>query len=110
MFFSKRAFNALSSCSRCSGDKFFLLLFTVCGVVAFISQSPAATRKAVNPGAEGRIHFRSVAYWREYPTIVDDAWSSDPGRTDNEFTRSYNARCSLVRIPEPTTALCQSTG
>src|SRR6266852_5417655 len=27
MFFSKRAFNALSSSSRCSGDKAFLLLF-----------------------------------------------------------------------------------
>src|SRR5438876_10364820 len=26
MFFSKRAFNALSSCSRCSGDKSLLLL------------------------------------------------------------------------------------
>src|SRR5947207_8540845 len=40
MFFSKRAFNALSSSSRCSGDKSFLLLlmfraFVVLIVVAF---------------------------------------------------------------------------
>src|SRR5437870_9289134 len=36
MFFSKRAFNALSSSSRCSGDKFFLLLLTFRALVVFI--------------------------------------------------------------------------
>src|SRR5438876_6430484 len=36
MFFSKRAFNALSSSSRCSGDKFFLLLLMFRALVAFI--------------------------------------------------------------------------
>src|SRR5580704_11311822 len=36
MFFSKRACNALSSCSRCSGDKFFLLLFMFRPLVGLI--------------------------------------------------------------------------
>src|SRR5207244_12990393 len=36
MFFSKRAFHALSSCSHCSGDKPFLLLLMFLVVVAFI--------------------------------------------------------------------------
>src|SRR5437773_10672258 len=36
MFFSKRAFNALSSSSRCSGDKFFLLLLMFRALVALI--------------------------------------------------------------------------
>src|SRR5438034_8981191 len=36
MFFSKRAFNALSSCSHCSGDKPFLLLLMFLAVVALI--------------------------------------------------------------------------
>src|SRR5260370_34561526 len=36
MFFSKRAFNALSSSSRCSGDKSFLLLLMFRALVAFI--------------------------------------------------------------------------
>src|SRR6516164_2688333 len=36
MFFSKRAFNALSSSSRCSGDKSFLLLLTFRALVALI--------------------------------------------------------------------------
>src|SRR6266480_5024279 len=36
MFFSKRAFHALSSCSHCSGDKPFLLLLMFLAVVALI--------------------------------------------------------------------------
>src|SRR6202049_4681210 len=36
MFFSKRAFNALSSSSRCSGDKSSLLLFMFRALVALI--------------------------------------------------------------------------
>src|SRR6266480_2198163 len=36
MFFSKRAFNALSSSARCSGDKSFLLLFMFRALVALI--------------------------------------------------------------------------
>src|SRR2546429_8700313 len=36
MFFSKRAFNALSSSSRCSGDKSFLLLLMFRAFVALI--------------------------------------------------------------------------
>src|SRR5882762_10947531 len=36
MFFSKRAFNILSSSSRCSGDKSFLLLFMFRALVAVI--------------------------------------------------------------------------
>src|SRR5882762_1265469 len=36
MFFSKRAFNALSSSSRCSGDKSFLLPLVFCALVALI--------------------------------------------------------------------------
>src|SRR5580692_7756794 len=36
MFFSKRDCNALSSCSRCFGDKSFLLLLMFRAVVAFI--------------------------------------------------------------------------
>src|SRR5215831_9414675 len=36
MFFSKRAFNALSSSSRCSGDKSFLLLLMFRVLVALI--------------------------------------------------------------------------
>src|SRR3989442_11833802 len=36
MFFSKRAFNALSSSSRCSGDKSFLLLLMFRALVALI--------------------------------------------------------------------------
>src|SRR6267378_6284132 len=36
MFFSKRAFNALNSASRCSGDKSFLLLLMYRAVVALI--------------------------------------------------------------------------
>src|ERR1700720_2131026 len=36
IFFSKRAFNALSSSSRCSGDKFFLLLSMFRALVALI--------------------------------------------------------------------------
>src|SRR4029077_17007870 len=36
MFFSKRAFNALSSSSRCSGDKSFLLLLIFRALVALI--------------------------------------------------------------------------
>src|SRR5712671_6103955 len=36
MLFSKRAFNALSSSSRCSGDKSFLLLLTFRALVALI--------------------------------------------------------------------------
>jgi hypothetical protein len=36
MFFSKRAFNALSSSSRCSGDKSFLLLLMFRALVAVI--------------------------------------------------------------------------
>src|SRR5437773_1574643 len=36
MFFSKRAFNALSSASRCSGDKSFLLLLMFRALVALI--------------------------------------------------------------------------
>src|SRR5438445_13402843 len=36
MFFSKRAFNALSSSSRCSGDKPFLLLLMFRALVALI--------------------------------------------------------------------------
>src|SRR3989454_1519526 len=36
MFFSKRAFNALSSSSRCSGDKSFLLLFMFRALVALM--------------------------------------------------------------------------
>src|SRR6184192_977899 len=36
MFFSKRAFNALSSSSRCAGDKSFLLLLMFCALVALI--------------------------------------------------------------------------
>src|SRR5205807_2273909 len=36
MFFSKRAFNALSSCSRCSGDESFLLLLMFRALVALI--------------------------------------------------------------------------
>src|SRR5579864_6664254 len=36
MFFSKRAFNALSSCSRCSGDKSFLLLLMFRAVVLIV--------------------------------------------------------------------------
>src|SRR6266513_1748505 len=36
MFFSKRAFNALSSSSRCSGDKSFLLLLMVRALVALM--------------------------------------------------------------------------
>src|SRR6202158_1246624 len=40
MFFSKRAFNALSSSSRCSGDKSFLLLLMFRALVALIVVSP----------------------------------------------------------------------
>src|ERR1700726_4655393 len=36
MFFSKRAFNALSSSARCSGDKSFLLLLMFRALVALI--------------------------------------------------------------------------
>src|SRR5436853_3759220 len=36
MFSSKRAFNALSSCSRCSGDESFLLLLMFRALVALI--------------------------------------------------------------------------
>src|ERR1700737_4809665 len=36
MFFSKRAFNALSSSSRCSGDKSFLLLLKSDAFIALI--------------------------------------------------------------------------
>src|SRR5437868_13742698 len=36
MFFSKRAFNALSSSLRCSGDKALLLLFVFRALVALI--------------------------------------------------------------------------
>src|SRR5207247_8140526 len=36
MFFSKRAFNALSSSARCSGDKSFLLLFMFRALVALL--------------------------------------------------------------------------
>src|ERR1700716_2698567 len=36
MFFSKRAFNALSSSSRCSGDKSFLLVLMFRALVALI--------------------------------------------------------------------------
>src|SRR5258708_6852572 len=36
MFFSKRAFNALSSSSRCSGDKSFLVLLMFRALVALI--------------------------------------------------------------------------
>jgi len=36
MFFSKRAFNALSSSSRCSGDKSFLLLLMFRALIALI--------------------------------------------------------------------------
>src|SRR5438552_3982833 len=36
MFFSKRAFNALSSSSRCSGDKFVLLLLMFRALVGLI--------------------------------------------------------------------------
>src|ERR1700693_1989057 len=36
MFFSKRAFNALSSSSRCSGDKSFLLLLMFRALVALM--------------------------------------------------------------------------
>jgi hypothetical protein len=36
MFFSKRAFNALSSSSRCSGDKSFLLLLMLRALIALI--------------------------------------------------------------------------
>src|SRR5205807_10566724 len=39
MFFSKRAFNALSSSSRCSGDKSFLLLLVFRALVALIVAS-----------------------------------------------------------------------
>src|SRR5216684_7433006 len=40
MFFSKRAFNALSSSSRCSGDKSFLLLLMFRALVALIVVFP----------------------------------------------------------------------
>src|SRR6267378_5552000 len=36
MFFSKRAFNALRSCSHCSGDKAFLFLSMLGALVALI--------------------------------------------------------------------------
>src|SRR5512140_3881291 len=36
MFFSKRAFNALSRSSRCPGDRFFLLLLAFRALVAVI--------------------------------------------------------------------------
>jgi hypothetical protein len=41
MFFSKRAFNALSSSSRCAGDKSFLLLLMFRALVALIVVAPA---------------------------------------------------------------------
>src|ERR1700757_685330 len=43
MFFSKRAFNALSSSSRCSGDKSFLLLLMFRALVALIVVAPRAS-------------------------------------------------------------------
>src|SRR6266699_6625911 len=44
MFFSKRAFNALSSSSRCSGDKSFLLLLMFRALVALIALIVVASR------------------------------------------------------------------
>src|SRR2546425_879588 len=36
MFFSKKGFNAFSSCLRCSGDESFFLFFMFCALVALI--------------------------------------------------------------------------
>src|SRR5579864_7358453 len=65
MFFSKRAFNALSSSSRCSGDKSFLLLLAFRSLVAFIvvaSRVSYLFRCAPPPGFFFGLSLRSYQF------------------------------------------------
>lgn len=95
MFFSKRALKVLSSCSRCSDDKFFLLLLAFRGVIAFVSQSPVSDTKS----PQSR-HTRAHSPWRlscmrEYLTIV--AWRTSVVRLNGTPLEGRAVQPKLTR-------------
>src|ERR1035438_2918334 len=80
MFFSKRAFNARSSCSRCSGDKSFLLRLMVRALVASI---------VVTSRVSYRLH-RCAATWVFCPHVFALLSSS---RSLHLFRRTVTLDC-----------------
>src|SRR5580700_6642406 len=62
MFFSKRAFNALSSSSRCSGDKSFLLLLRFRALVALIVVASRLLLRCAPPHAGVGLSLRSYQF------------------------------------------------
>src|SRR5579863_2704548 len=62
MFFSKRALNALSSSSRCSGDKSFLLLLRFRALVALIVIDPRVLLRCTPPRGFFGLSLRSYQF------------------------------------------------
>src|SRR5438552_2775851 len=72
MFFSKRAFNALSSSSRCSGDSFFLLLLMLLILLYYLCRigvlSVAANQIRGPPISNTETeHYRNLSQRRKSP-------------------------------------------
>src|SRR3954449_6619443 len=75
MFFSKRAFNALSSSSRCSGDRSFLLLLMFRALVALIVVASRVSYLVLRCAASYGFFGLSL---RSYPFAVSTPFGVHP--------------------------------
>src|ERR1700676_5201618 len=111
MFLSKRAFNALSSSSRCSGDKSFLLLLMFRALVALIVVASRVSyllfRSALPPGLFFDLSLRSYQFAVSTPFGVHPSVhprSSPPG--EYACVPSFPSRqesAGKSRVPPPQT-------
>src|SRR5438445_7071841 len=96
MFFSKRAFNALSSSSRCSGDKSFLLLLMFRALVALIVASGVSyllLRCALPRGDSFCLSLRSY----QFAFSTSDQFRAGPSSPCDSV--SFTAHCKLLISP-----------
>src|ERR1700674_2310236 len=111
MFFSKRAFNAPSSSSRCSGDKSFLLLLMFNAFIALIVVAPRVSylllRCAPSHGGFFGLSLRSYQFAVSTPFGVHPSVhprSPPPG--EYACVRSFLSRqesAGKSRVPPPQT-------
>src|SRR6266566_1994752 len=118
MFFSKRAFHALSSCSHCSGDKPFLLLLMFLAVVALIVVASCVSylllRCAPPHGSSFGLSLRSYQFavstpFGVHPSVHPRSPPPGIGRKISGASSTNAACCSSVSIRFPYPPACEAS-